>query len=134
MVSLVNSHTNATSKRWHLWEVDLRFAHGLPPGRYYRAPEYDEGGEVSLPIHCLHMLFQYMNSVLDIDFERTNTFYADFVLVDGWHFEFFPSPLLLGPLELRDKKVLITLTPSVERYNSLCTLNTSPPRNRCTFL
>ena len=32
MVSSVNSHTNATSKRWHLWEIDLRFAPGLPPG------------------------------------------------------------------------------------------------------
>ena len=29
MVSLVNS---ATRIGWHLWEVDLRFAHGLPPG------------------------------------------------------------------------------------------------------
>ena len=26
MVSLVNSHTNATSKKWHLWKNDLRFA------------------------------------------------------------------------------------------------------------
>ena len=32
MVSLVNSHTNATSIGWHLWEIDLRFAPGLPPG------------------------------------------------------------------------------------------------------
>ena len=32
MVSLVNSYSNATSRRWHLWEVDLRFAPGLPPG------------------------------------------------------------------------------------------------------
>ena len=32
MVSLVNSHTNATSTSWHLWEIDLRFAPGLPPG------------------------------------------------------------------------------------------------------
>ena len=32
MVSLVNSHTNATSKRQHLWEIDLRFDPGLPPG------------------------------------------------------------------------------------------------------
>jgi len=35
IVSLVNFHTNATSKRWHLWEVDLRFASGLPPGWLY---------------------------------------------------------------------------------------------------
>ena len=28
----VNYHTNATSKRWHLWEIDIRFAPGLPPG------------------------------------------------------------------------------------------------------
>ena len=26
MVSLVNSHPNTTSKKWHLWEIDLRFA------------------------------------------------------------------------------------------------------------
>ena len=32
MVSLVNSHTNATRIEWHLWEIDLRFAPGLPPG------------------------------------------------------------------------------------------------------
>ena len=32
MVSLVNSHTNATSKRWHLWEIDLRFVLISTPG------------------------------------------------------------------------------------------------------
>ena len=32
MISLVNSHTNATRIGWHLWEIDLRFAPGLPPG------------------------------------------------------------------------------------------------------
>ena len=32
MVSLVNSHTHATRIGWHLWEIDLRFAPGLPPG------------------------------------------------------------------------------------------------------
>ena len=34
MVYLVNSHTNATRIGWHLWEIDLRFAPGLPPGRW----------------------------------------------------------------------------------------------------
>ena len=33
MVSLVNSHTNATSSRWRLWETDLRFALNSTPGR-----------------------------------------------------------------------------------------------------
>ena len=32
MVSLVNSHTNATRIGWHLLEIDFRFAPGLPPG------------------------------------------------------------------------------------------------------
>ena len=32
IVSLVNSHANATSKRWHLWEIDLKFALELPSG------------------------------------------------------------------------------------------------------
>ena len=32
MVSLVNSHTNATGIRWHLCEIELRFAPGLTPG------------------------------------------------------------------------------------------------------
>jgi len=31
---LVNSHTNATRIVWHLWDIDLRFAPGLPPGWY----------------------------------------------------------------------------------------------------
>ena len=32
MVSLVNFHANATSKRWHLWEIDLGFALNSTPG------------------------------------------------------------------------------------------------------
>jgi len=35
MVSSVNSHTNATRIGWHLWEIDWRFAPGLPPGWLY---------------------------------------------------------------------------------------------------
>ena len=31
-VYVVNSHTHATRIGWHLWEIDLRFAPGLPPG------------------------------------------------------------------------------------------------------
>jgi len=32
IVSLVNSHTNVTSRRWHLQEIDVRFAPGLHLG------------------------------------------------------------------------------------------------------
>jgi len=32
MVALADSHTNATSKRWHLREIDLRFAINSTPG------------------------------------------------------------------------------------------------------
>ena len=32
MVSRVNSHTNASSKRRHLWEIDLRFDLNSTPG------------------------------------------------------------------------------------------------------
>ena len=32
MVSFVNSYTNASSKRQHLWEIDLRFALNSTPG------------------------------------------------------------------------------------------------------
>ena len=32
MVSLVISHTNTTRVGWHQWEIDLKFAPGLPPG------------------------------------------------------------------------------------------------------
>ena len=32
MVSLVNSHAKASRIGWHLWEIDFRFAPGLPPG------------------------------------------------------------------------------------------------------
>ena len=33
MVSLVNSHSETTSNRWHLWEIDLRFALRSTPGK-----------------------------------------------------------------------------------------------------
>ena len=33
MVSLVNTQTNATSKRWHLWEIQSRFSLNSTPER-----------------------------------------------------------------------------------------------------
>ena len=42
MVSLVNSHTNATRIGWHLREIDLRFATGLPPGWLSYRREYPD--------------------------------------------------------------------------------------------
>ena len=47
MVSLVNSHRNATRIGWHLWEIDLRFAPELPPGRGERAPRMRALGTLS---------------------------------------------------------------------------------------
>jgi len=49
MVYLVNSHTNATRIGWYLWEIDLRFAPGLPPGLArsncaWTAPEREGSG------------------------------------------------------------------------------------------
>jgi hypothetical protein len=48
MVSLVNSHTNATSERWHLWEIDLTFAlksiPGWPTGNTSAAHDAGEAG------------------------------------------------------------------------------------------
>ena len=35
MVSLVKCHTNATRIGWHMSEIGLRFAPGLPPGRFF---------------------------------------------------------------------------------------------------
>ena len=32
MVPFVNSHEHATRIGWYLWDIDLRFAPGLPPG------------------------------------------------------------------------------------------------------
>jgi len=32
MVSVLNSHSNAASRSWHLWEIGLIFAPGLPSG------------------------------------------------------------------------------------------------------
>ena len=37
MVSLVDSNTNATSKSWHLWEIDPRFALNSTPGWIHKA-------------------------------------------------------------------------------------------------
>jgi len=38
MVPLVNSHTNITSKRRHLWEIDLRNSLNSTPGWRSRRP------------------------------------------------------------------------------------------------
>ena len=32
MTFLLNSHSNATSRRWHLWEIDLGFSLNSIPG------------------------------------------------------------------------------------------------------
>jgi len=42
MVSLVNSHSNATSRRRHLWEIELIFAPGLLPGWWWGADQLSE--------------------------------------------------------------------------------------------
>ena len=54
MVSSVNYHLNATSRRQHLWEIDLGFSPGLPPGwgheditsegKHARPPSSESGG------------------------------------------------------------------------------------------
>ena len=41
MVSLVNSHANTASKRWHLWEIGLRFALNSTPEWRADLPEVD---------------------------------------------------------------------------------------------
>jgi len=70
MVSLVNSHTNATRIGWHLWEIDLRFAPGLRPGWLHdhvarpagsRVQELDAGVQIGpgsnvLPLGSFHTL------------------------------------------------------------------------------
>jgi len=40
MIALGNSHTNATRIGWHLWEIELIFAPGLPPGWFHAANVY----------------------------------------------------------------------------------------------
>ena len=51
MVSLVNTHTNATRIGWHLWEIDLRFAPGLPPGwpRFENAETPQDASSEEIP-------------------------------------------------------------------------------------
>jgi len=54
MVSLVNSNTNATSIGWHLWEIDLRFAPGLPPGWLSKACAFcrEQNEEIKELLRC----------------------------------------------------------------------------------
>jgi len=53
IVSLINSHTNVTGFGWHLWEIDLRFAPELPPGRGARTPStsWRRAGRTSTPLY-----------------------------------------------------------------------------------
>ena len=54
MVSLVSSHTNATRIGWHLGEIDLRFAPGLPPGWWTQHPR--PSGLGRLLLFCLTLV------------------------------------------------------------------------------
>jgi len=57
MVPLVNSHTNATRIGWHLWEIDLRFAPGLPAGW---GPERDlDFDHLLVRIHCIIVIIRW---------------------------------------------------------------------------
>ena len=65
MVSLVNSHTNATSKRLHLWEIDLRFAVKSTPGWKKRAcgartRRWHWPGSSLDPVYVYVVLYAYM--------------------------------------------------------------------------
>ena len=63
MVSSVNSHTNATRIGWHLWEIDLRFAPGLPEIDLRFAPGWTGVGGEALIHHNVP------NSVLSVRLE-----------------------------------------------------------------
>ena len=59
MISLVNSYTNAAIVGWHLWEIELGFAHGLPPGwlnnindHPWQAAKVDEARAAKLMAHA----------------------------------------------------------------------------------
>jgi len=59
MVSLGNSHTDATSKRWHLWEIYLMIALNSTPG-WQRARM-----RIAYPpqrIDCLNLLLERQKS------------------------------------------------------------------------
>jgi len=43
MISQVNSYTNADSKRWHLWEIDLKFALKSTPGWLWFSMQFSPG-------------------------------------------------------------------------------------------
>ena len=51
---LVNSHTNATRIGWHLWEIDLRFAPGLPLGWCWALSSFSSLSSPDFPgaSHC----------------------------------------------------------------------------------
>ena len=54
MVSSVNCHTNATINGWHLWEIDLKFAPGLPAGWSGVAASWGRGRSLDPARPCLH--------------------------------------------------------------------------------
>ena len=77
MVPVVRSHTNATSKRWHLWGIDLKFAlnstlgwiinDSLPISKVVLAAH--SGRRYDFPLLDIKIL-QYHTIDLKIDFER----------------------------------------------------------------
>ena len=66
MVSLVNSHTNATRIGWHLWEADSRFSPGLPPEWKkvdVRLPgKGNQNSYGERPIHLIITMFRWIRT------------------------------------------------------------------------
>jgi hypothetical protein len=72
MLSLVNSHSMATSRRKHRWEIDLRFDTGLPAGWYLASITgfVPEGGADSVPLKVENGVFQPALKVLGVRASR----------------------------------------------------------------
>ena len=64
-----HSHTNTTTNRWHLWEMDVRFAPGLPPG--WMQDGYARFEQSDLPAHVRQARpFTTLDSAKSLPVER----------------------------------------------------------------
>ena len=84
MVSLVNSHTNTARIGWDLWEIDLRFAWGSPPGWSQGSQGSDEARNLFEELGGEHALVQeglpLLHLVLQVR-RRLCVFYMCFICI-----------------------------------------------------
>ena len=115
MISLVNSHTNATLKRWHMWEIDLGFALNSTLGwreRFGCAPARSRPPAARSPLTALGRFTYPQPHTLHLH-PTSHTLHPTPCILHPTTYTLHPSPYILHltPYTLHPAPYTLHLTP-----------------------